>query len=332
MRPEASVFRESMSNIERVENLRQIIGKTKTDFEVLAKVHGAVNYAREASFAIEALNNNYFLASIAMADQDSLKRAVINVAAIGLSLNPVQKLAYLIPRDKKVCLDVSYRGYIQLATEVGAILWAVAELVYEKDDYVHQGVGIPPMHKYSPFSKDRGPLVGCYVLAKAPNGEHFLTTMTIDEIYDIRDRSQSWRAFEKDSSKTSPWNTDEGEMIKKTVIRRAYKSWPLTDVRDRERFEKAIDVGQAVDPVAIGPVTIAQDDKQGESLLIIKSNLAILGRAESDFIEYLTKLFKRDIKKLDDLTAVEAAQAIAMLKQFVSAKSKMKELPKEGAA
>ena len=89
-----------MSNIQRFENLKQVVAQTQPAFDELAKIHGAVNYKREASFALQALTDNDYLASLAMGNQDSLKRAVINVAAIGLSLSPVHKLAYLVPRKK----------------------------------------------------------------------------------------------------------------------------------------------------------------------------------------------------------------------------------------
>jgi recombinational DNA repair protein RecT len=51
--------------------------------------------------------------------------------------------------------------------------------------------------------------------------------MQIDDIYDIRNRSSAWK-----SGRSCPWKTDEGEMIKKTVIKRAYKLWPKTDRLD----------------------------------------------------------------------------------------------------
>ncbi len=44
--------------------------------------------------------------------------------------------------------------------------------------------------------------------------------MSIDEIFDIRGRSE---AFKRGNG---PWKTDEGEMIRKTVVMRAYKYWP----------------------------------------------------------------------------------------------------------
>jgi recombinational DNA repair protein RecT len=58
--------------------------------------------------------------------------------------------------------------------------------------------------------------------------------MSIDECYAIRDRSE---AFKKGSG---PWKTDEGEMIKKTILKREYKTWPKTD--KSHRMDNAVEI------------------------------------------------------------------------------------------
>jgi recombination protein RecT len=46
-------------------------------------------------------------------------------------------LAYLVPRDGKVCLDISYMGMMHLAQQCGAIQWGQAVLVREGDQFVN---------------------------------------------------------------------------------------------------------------------------------------------------------------------------------------------------
>lgn len=312
-----------MSNIERFENLKQVVQLVQPQFEELAQIHNAVNYKKEASFALQILQDNSYLAGIALGDQDSLKRAVINVAAIGLSLNPILKLAYLIPRNKKVVLDISYLGYIQLAQEVGSVKWVMAEIVRSKDIYEYQGMGREPIHKFNPFG-DRGEVVGAYCLAKTHDGEFILTQMNADEILSIRDRSESWKA-----GKNSPWKSDESEMIKKTVIRRAYKSWPKVDTRDA-RFAQAIDVTNDIDFASEAPAIEAKESKRGHQLDILREHLKTLNRTEDKFVGHLCEINRREIKKLEDLTDIELNQAIILLEQFVEAR-KQKEKANENA-
>lgn len=306
-----------MSSIERVENLKQLIRMAEPDFNQLARIHGAVNFARESSFALQALQNNSYLAQVAMGDQDSFKRAIINVAAIGLSLSPVFKLAYLVPRGKKVCLDISYRGFVQLATDIGAIKWAMAEVVCAQDTFEQGGFGQAPTHKFNPFS-DRGEPVGAYCVAKTHDGEFLTTIMSAEEIISIRDRSESFK------SGSGPWFTDRNEMIKKTVIRRAYKLWPMTD--SRQRFDQAVDVSSDADPIDMNAApslpSASQMDARSVGLAEIRQLLGVLGRTEEKYIEHLTRSSRREIKKLDDLTDLEMSQAIIFLKSFAEAQMK----------
>lgn len=187
-----------------------------------------LNFEVEAGFAVQQLESNDYLLGIAMSNRQSVINAVTNVAAIGISLNPARKQAYLVPRDKKVCLDISYIGLVDLATQSGSIVWAKAELVYEQDSFQMGEPGTLPSHKFNPFSKDRGSVIGAYCVVKTPGGEYLCDAMGIDEINEIRDRSSAWKAWI--SKKAScPWVTDPGEMAKKTVIKRASKLWPKND-------------------------------------------------------------------------------------------------------
>lgn len=187
-----------------------------------------LNFEVEAGFAVQQMEGNDYLLSIAMGNRQSVINAVTNVAAIGISLNPARKQAYLVPRDKKVCLDISYIGLVDLATQSGSIVWAKAELVCEADDFQMGAAGTMPTHKFNPFAKDRGDVVGAYVVVKTPTGEYLCDAMGIDEINSIRDRSSAWKAY-KSKGVQCPWVTDAGEMAKKTVIKRASKMWPKND-------------------------------------------------------------------------------------------------------
>lgn len=190
--------------------------------------NNSLNFEAEAGFAVQQLEANDYLLGIALNNRQSVINAVTNVAAIGISLNPARKQAYLVPRDKKVCLDISYIGLVDLATQSGSIIWAKAELVYDADDFQMGEPGTLPTHKFNPFSKDRGEIIGAYVVAKTPGGEYLCDAMSINEINAIRDRSSAWKAW-VEKKKSCPWVTDPGEMDKKTVIKRGAKMWPKND-------------------------------------------------------------------------------------------------------
>jgi len=225
--------------------LAVISGDIYAQRDEFAKVSIApnINFEREAEFAIQILEGNSYMLTTAMKNRQSVINAVRNIAAIGISLNPAKKQAYLVPRrpkagaDTAICLDISYMGLIDLAVESGSIRWAQAKLVRENDIYEGQGVDKPPVHKYSAFASalERGQIIGVYVVVKTADGDFLTHEMSIEEVYEIRNRSESWKSYEKEGKK-SPWVTDPGEMIKKTVIKQAAKTWP----RGSGRLEQAI--------------------------------------------------------------------------------------------
>ena len=190
-------------------------------------------WKKEAGFAKQALENNDYLMKIAGGNQTSLINAITNIGAIGLTLNPAEKLAYLIPRKGKVCLDVSYMGLIRLATDTGSIMWVRAELVYSNDVLIYHGATEKPEFS-SPDPFDRGQLKGVYCVAKTTEGDFLSGIMNLEECHAIRDRSES---FKKGSG---PWKTDEGEMMKKTIIKRESKTWPKSD--KTHRFDNAVEI------------------------------------------------------------------------------------------
>lgn len=190
----------------------------------------SISFQREAEFAMQIMRENDYLVSTAVKNPQSVIDAVTNIAAIGISLNPATKHAYLVPRKGKVCLDISYMGLMDLAIQSGSIKWAQAVLVYEADQFMLVGVDMPPEHKRAPFAKGRGEIVGVYVVAKTADGDYLTEPMDRADIDGIMSRSESVKkgAF-------SPWKTDYGEMAKKTVVKRAQKYWPKAD-----RLEKAV--------------------------------------------------------------------------------------------
>lgn len=208
---------------------------TRDQFDAVL-VDKSISFEREAGFAIQLLSANDYALSTARGNRQSVVDAVTNIAAIGISLNPAKKQAYLVPRDKKICLDISYMGLMDLAMSTGSVRWAQAAIVYEADTLVLNGFDKPPEHKYNPFSKDRGAIVGVYVVVKTSDGDYLTHPMAIDDVYAIRDRSSAWKAWiAKKANSPGPWGSDEGEMIKKVCVKQAYKYWPKT-----ERLETAI--------------------------------------------------------------------------------------------
>lgn len=193
---------------------------------------GQVEWAKESQFAIQALSSNDFLCKAAFGNPASMQNAIINIAAIGISLNPALKHAYLVPRrigkNQAVCLDISYQGLMHIAMQSGAIEWGQAKLVYTNDEYENTGIDSAPIHKQKTFGQ-KGEVIGAYCTVKTKNGDYLTEEMDVEAIRKIQNSS---------SAKNGPWSNWWDEMARKTVVKRAYKYWP-----------KAEAVAQAVDVI-----------------------------------------------------------------------------------
>lgn len=226
-----------------------------TEKRFLAIAPASIKFEAEKGFAIQLLKNNEYLHKVATSHPHSLQQALTNVAAIGLSLNPAEKQAYLITRtvsvtgpngqkqyQTRIFLEPSYMGLLKLATDSGSIKWVQALPVYSQDKFIFMGMGEKPSHEFNPFAKpeDRGEFIGVYCVAKTVDGDHLTTMMGAEQVYSIRDRSESWKAFKSGKAKTGgPWQTDFIEQAKKTVIRNGFKTWPRSDLH---RLAKAVDL------------------------------------------------------------------------------------------
>jgi len=295
-----------------IQNLAQIIELARPSFTQLAKIHGAVTFEREASFAIQILLDNEYLAGVAAQNPDSLKYAVLNIASAGLSLNPMKPEVYLVPRKvngrQKVCADISYFGYKKLAEDSGAIEWAQAEIVYKKDEFKKRSANEAPIHNFNAFG-DRGEPNGVYCVAKLPSGDFITSTMTLVEVKEIASKSE---AFKKG---VGPWfgtDTEWREMVKKTMIRRARKDWPSGKDQPIE-VRNLLELDSEANPAVI-EAPKASEDQRAHSFAALRELLAKSGRTEKELLDYSVRAFKRDIESLDKLADLEILKLQTFLK------------------
>ncbi len=219
----------------------EAIQKARPKFEIAPE---GLNFESEASYALQLLNNNGYLCKVAVEDPASLQAAMSNVASIGLSLNPAKAQAYLIPRSvkigqgqwkSKIFLDPSYRGLCDIATGTGCVSWVHAEIYREGERFTLRGVNEPPVHERNPFLKERGEVLGAYCVAKLPGGDYLTECMSIEDLHKIRDSSESWK-----KNQSGPWKDWPEEMMRKSVVRRAFKMWPKS--KEFEPIAEAVNI------------------------------------------------------------------------------------------
>ena len=298
-----------------------LVNPLKAEFEQVCS-EPSINFKRESEFAMQIFANNDFLAKVAISNPVSTRSAVMNVAGIGISLNPAQKLAYLVPRKGVICLDISYMGLMHIAQQSGAIKWCQSAIVRKNDQFRREGLDKPPIHIYNDFdtAEQRGDIVGAYVVIKTDDGDYLTHTMRIDAIFAIRDRSEAWKKYKSDNSKKCPWVTDEEQMVLKTVVKQAAKYWPR-----RERLDAAIDhvntegeegINFAAERQPERDITPLSETTQKE----INDLLVSLDKTwDVDLLPLCSRIFKRPISQPADLTEPEGVKALGFLRQKAAA-------------
>lgn len=206
------------------------------------------DFMREVSFAIQHLHKSPYLQK---ATPQSLLKAVINLAQVGLTLNPISKFAALVPRWNRdlncveAVLEPMYQGLAKLLTDSGAVKDIKCYAVFTGDAFKFDYSLPNPIVSHVPAfllgpPQEPGTIKAAYSRATLPDGSFHVEIMSYKDICEIRDRSESYKAFKDGKTKSCIWVTDEPEMCRKTVIKRHYKYLPKSTAL--EQFERAVDL------------------------------------------------------------------------------------------
>lgn len=204
---------------------KQSVVDAKPRFEALAKENQiALKFQEESMFAMRAINKNDALKNC---DITSIKHAIIDIAMVGLTLNPVYEYCYLVPYDGQAVLTVSYRGLSKLATDTGAVLSNTADVIHENDTFRWNGLYEIPDHTFD-VHKPRGNVIGAYCVAEIHSGRfmsEFLSAEQLKKCYDAAKTKKIWNSWYE-------------EQCKKSSTKRASKRWPKSV--GTEKLDKVI--------------------------------------------------------------------------------------------
>jgi phage RecT family recombinase len=176
----------------------------------------------ELGFAKQLFQNNLELQKC---EPQSILDAIVNVARTSVTLNPVMRLAYLIPRKRdgvfKCNLEFSYMGLVAMLRDYGCIKSISAHIVYADEEFEYEISENKIKHrpKFAKSEKEHNnrEIIGCYSRATLLNNDIVYEFMPMWEIMKIKSKSVG------SNSEKSAWNTWRDEMIKKSVIKRHFK-------------------------------------------------------------------------------------------------------------
>lgn len=188
--------------------LADILSQDNVKAQFKAALPRHLSADRFARVAITALSR---VPKLKQCSPQTFLKCLIDLSAMGLE--PDGRNAHLIPLGQECQLIIDYKGLVDLAMRTGEIARIHADKVCENDEFIVDR-GRLVSHKID-YSKPRGRAYAYYCLIEFKEGAEKLEVMTLDEVNEIRKRSNA--------SSTGPWKTDFDEMAKKTVFRRASK-------------------------------------------------------------------------------------------------------------
>jgi recombination protein RecT len=186
--------------------------------------------------ALTAMNRT---PKLALCTQDSLFQCLLDLSAMGLE--PDGRRAHLIPYENHkthtftATLIVDYKGIVELVQRSGVCAKIHADMICENDEFEYDK-GEIKRHRID-FRNPRGKALAYYCIIYMKDGSEKAEVMSMEEIYAIRDRSQGYQQAMRYNNDKTPWLTDEPEMGKKTVFKRASK-WVTLSPEIREVVDR----------------------------------------------------------------------------------------------
>lgn len=252
---DAVVVRRSNSQADFRKMLEQMAPAMR---QVLPK-HLTPERIMKVALSATARNPNLFKCSM-----QSLARAVMQGAELGLEAGGLLGEAYIVPYGETAQMIPGYRGLIKLARQSGHLASIEAHVVMSTDHFEVE-YGLTPKLVHRPDmgrTEKEGTLIQdsvlcVYAVARFRDGGTQQDVMSRGDVERIRKRSKA--------ANGGPWVTDWVEMAKKTVVRRLCKYLPLSP-----ELQKALEISEAVetdvDASTVMDIVFPQDEPEAPAM------------------------------------------------------------------
>ncbi|NBX74866.1 hypothetical protein EB118_16220 [bacterium] len=215
---------------------KEISDGLKIAFDKCSSIIGKAEALKELGFASQIISKSPTLQKCSI---QSVIDAVVNSSRVGITLNPTLRLAYLVPRKNTATLEISYMGLITILKKSGGCKYIEAHIVYQDEAFEYNPANNTLSHTiyYATTESEhkQRKAIGCYSRAVLITNEIVYCFMPMWEIEKVK------RFSEGSDSKWSAWQNWEEEMIKKSVIKRHFKTLvnnvEVTEVIEALRIE-----------------------------------------------------------------------------------------------
>jgi len=294
---------------------------TTTEFkELLEKVlpqlaHASLMKVPPEYYVSEALTAVRANPGLLKCDKQSILHGVFIAVQAGLSLNPVNGEAFLVPRKGRANFQPGYRGLLKRARRSGSIRDITAQAVFENDVFsIEYGNAPRLLHQVNPkFSMaQRGACIGYYACANLKDGGFQF------EYWDLGRMLEHAKEYDSTGGRDdAPWQTDFDKMALKTMLIQLSRLLPGEDpmllqmVRLDELNQRGED--QKLD-IVNGMVAPTADFKSEEKAPVDVKKPEPPKSLQSERVEKLTSMLESHIRKFNESTgqARKAARNAAL--------------------
>lgn len=221
--------------------------------EIAHALPQGVTPERFRSVAITAIQN---VPKLLQCDPQSLFNACMKAAQDGLL--PDGREGAIIPRGNQASWQPMVFGIVTKAKRRGSVANLVANIVYAGEPFeVLMGDDDRIAHRRDIAKVIKGKEIAVYAIATMKDGTKEREVMTWQQVQDVRRMSNAPNA--------DTWTKSEGEMARKTVIRRLAKRLPSLDDGDdelRDAIERVDDHYDFGKPAAVVPSPAAEKPAQ----------------------------------------------------------------------
>ena len=169
----------------------------------------------------------------------SLYGALLDVAVNQISIDPGQKLAYIVPQrvnvgtkekpkyELRARLDIDGRGELLMRERVGQIKHAERPTIVWKGDVFVPGTdqyGKKILAKYEPkVPRESNEIIAVFMTVEKPDGTH-------EFIYFDQARIEDWRSHSP-SPNSPAWTKGLAGMVETKCIKHAFKTYPKAPIK-----------------------------------------------------------------------------------------------------
>lgn len=233
-----------MGNPDKILSMVDVMGSQ----EKVKQYHSAIERAlpkdidAQRYWALYAQICQEWIANPKITDKKSVITTMFNAVKLGLNPDPAFGQIYFIPYSGSLTYQIGYKGMIELSRRSGKVANVRAGRIFEKDNWSYFEDEKGQHYHLEPNLKEaeRGKEIFCYSIFTDQEGRPNIHIMETKHVEEIKKMCIA-------RTKNGPWSNPlyEPEMRKKTVIRRHWKTEPMSAeiVYEIER-EEALERGE----------------------------------------------------------------------------------------